>query len=540
MDQIRGFRFLGQAETCRVLLLMTLVVAFILGLQYFELTPISTGTLGNGTVSGFIESNNITKGDENEMFLAPQEATSEFRPGNSTTEVLKSYEHKFLNNSPKAYGQSSGNESASSHHPLQPKIPHSNKKHERSTKKPPLVVISITQMNQMIVKWHSDPNNSLTPRWESNVDRELKDARNKIKNAALVKKDNTLYAPLYHNLSIFKRSYELMEQTLKVYVYSDGDRPIFHQPEAIMEGVYASEGWFMKLMESSHRFLTKDPTKAHLFYLAFSSRILQQKLYVRDSHSRRNLVKYLRDYIDLIVSRYPFWNRTRGFDHFFTACHDWAPAETRGPYMNCIRSLCNADVGIDFVVGKDVSLPETKISAAQNPNGNVGGNRPSKRTILAFFAGNMHGYVRPILLNHWSSSPEPDMKIFNRINHKSYIRFMKQSRFCVCAKGYEVNSPRVVESVLYGCVPVIVSDNFVPPFLEVLDWESFAVFVSEKEIPNLRKILISIPLRRYVEMHKRVLKVQKHFMWHDGEPVRYDMFHMILHSVWYNRVFQTF
>lgn len=208
--------------------------------------------------------------------------------------------------------------------------------------------------------------------------------------------------------------------------------------------------------------------------------------------------------------------------------------------MNCIRSLCNADVGIDFVVGKDVSLPETKISAAQNPNGNVGGNRPSKRTILAFFAGNMHGYVRPILLNHWSSSPEPDMKIFNRINHKSYIRFMKQSRFCVCAKGYEVNSPRVVESVLYGCVPVIISDNFVPPFLEVLDWESFAVFVSEKEIPNLRKILISIPLRRYVEMHKRVLKVQKHFMWHDGEPVRYDMFHMILHSVWYNRVFQTF
>ncbi|KAF2571400.1 hypothetical protein F2Q70_00006285, partial [Brassica cretica] len=284
---------------------------------YFVLTPISTGTLGNGTVPGFIESNNITKSDENEMFLAPQEATSEFRPGNSTTEVLKSYEHKFVNNSPKAYGQSRGNETASPHHPLQPK------KHESSTKKPPLVVISITQMNNMLVKRHSGPNNSLAPRWGSNVDRELRDARNKIKNAALVKKDDTLYAPLYHNLSIFKRSYELMEQTLKVYIYSDGDRPIFHQPEAIMEGVYASEGWFMKLMETSHRFLTKDPTKAHLFYLAFSSRILQQKLYVRDSHSRRNLVKYLRDYIDLIVSSYPFWNRTRGSDHFFTACHDW-------------------------------------------------------------------------------------------------------------------------------------------------------------------------------------------------------------------------
>ncbi|CAH8270802.1 unnamed protein product [Arabidopsis lyrata] len=311
-----------------------------------------------------------------------------------------------------------------------------------------------------------------------------------------------------------------MEQTLKVYIYSEGDRPIFHQPEAIMEGIYASEGWFMKLMESNHRFLTKDPNIAHLFYLPFSTRILQQKLYVHDSHSRRNLVKYLKNYLDLIASNYPFWNRTRGSDHFFTACHDWAPAETRGPYINCIRSLCNADVGVDFVVGKDVSLPETKISSSQNPNGNIGGNRPSKRTILAFFAGNLHGYVRPILLNQWSSRPEPDMKIFNRIDHKSYIRYMKRSRFCVCAKGYEVNSPRVVESVLYGCVPVIISDNFVPPFLEILNWESFAVFVPEKEIPNLRKILISIPVRRYVEMQKRVMKVQKHFMWHDGEPAR--------------------
>ncbi|VVB14142.1 unnamed protein product [Arabis nemorensis] len=522
---------------------MVLVIAFVLGLQYFELTPISIVSPRNGTVSQFRETNNITKSAENQTSLAYQEPSSGFEPRNSsTTEVLKSLEHKFLNDSPKSEPseQSRGNDTANSLHSLQPKIPQRKKNHERSTKKSPLVVVSISQMNNMILKRHSDPNNSLAPRWGSKVDKELKTARNKIKNSELVKKDDTLYAPLYHNLSIFKRSYELMEQTLKVYVYSEGDRPIFHQPEAIMDGMYASEGWFMKLMESSQKLLTKDPTKAHLFYLAFSSRILQQKLYVRDSHRRINLVKHLRNYIDLIVSKYPFWNRTRGSDHFFTACHDWAPAETRGPYVNCIRSLCNADVGVDFVVGKDVSLPTTRISSLQNPNGNIGGNRPSKRTILAFFAGKLHGHVRRILLKQWSSSSEPDMKILNRIDHKTYVRFMKRSRFCVCAKGYEVNSPRVVESVLYGCVPVIISDNFVPPFLEVLDWESFAVFVPEKEIPNLRKILISIPVRRYVKMQKRVLKVQKHFMWHDGEPVRYDIFHMILHSVWYNRVFQTF
>jgi hypothetical protein len=77
----------------------------------------------------------------------------------------------------------------------------------------------------------------------------------------------------------------------------------------------------------------------------------------------------------------------------------------------------------------------------------------------------------------------------------------------------------------------------VPPFLEVLNWESFAVFVLEKDIPNLKKILLSIPAKKYRRMQMRVKRVQQHFLWH-ARPVKYDVFHMILHSIWYNRVFQ--
>lgn len=46
-----------------------------------------------------------------------------------------------------------------------------------------------------------------------------------------------------------------------------------------------------------------------------------------------------------------------------------------------------------------------------------------------------------------------------------------------------MNSPRVVEAIFYECVPVIISDNYVPPFFEVLEWEAFSVFVAEKDIP---------------------------------------------------------
>jgi len=126
---------------------------------------------------------------------------------------------------------------------------------------------------------------------------------------------------LQQTVSAFCRSYELMEKMLKVYIYPDGDRPIFHEP--LLDGIYASEGWFMKLMEANKQFVTGDPEKAHLFYIPFSSRLLQQTLYVRNSHKRSNLIEYMKNFVSMIAGKYPFWNRTSGTDHFVVACHDW-------------------------------------------------------------------------------------------------------------------------------------------------------------------------------------------------------------------------
>lgn len=112
-----------------------------------------------------------------------------------------------------------------------------------------------------------------------------------------------------------------MEMTLKVYIYRDGKRPVFHQP--YLRGIYASEGWFMKLMKANKNFVTEDPGKAHLFYLPYSVRQLEMALYVPNSHNMKPLANYLRDYVNKIAAKYPFWNRTHGSDHFFVACHDW-------------------------------------------------------------------------------------------------------------------------------------------------------------------------------------------------------------------------
>ncbi|CAH9076605.1 unnamed protein product, partial [Cuscuta europaea] len=70
---------------------------------------------------------------------------------------------------------------------------------------------------------------------------------------------------------------------------------------------------------------------------------------------------------------------------------------------NCIRSLCNADLGGGFLFGKDISLPETYMHSNQDSGKYSGGSPPSERSTLAFFAGQMHGLVRPTLLKYWEN-----------------------------------------------------------------------------------------------------------------------------------------
>ncbi|KAI4372440.1 hypothetical protein MLD38_010671 [Melastoma candidum] len=379
--------------------------------------------------------------------------------------------------------------------------------------------------------------------WSLSPNDALLYAKKEIERAPVITNDPHLYAPLFRNVSVFKRSYELMEMMLKVYIYRDGRRPIFHHPQ--LRGIYASEGWFMKHLEASNQFVTKYPGKAHLFYLPYSARQLEMALYVPNSHNMRPLSIFLRNYVNLIASKYPFWNRTHGSDHFLVACHDWGPYtvnEHEELRRNTIKALCNADLseGV-FVAGRDVSLPETTIMNPRRPLRYVGGKRVSQRTVLAFYAGLMHGRVRPVLLQYWQDKDE-DMKIYGPIPYRasgkmSYVEHMKSSKYCICPMGYEVNSPRIVEAIYYECVPVIIADNFVPPLSDVLDWSAFSVIVAEKDIPKLKEILIAIPTRQYMRMQTNVKMLQKHFLWH-LRPIRYDLFHMILHSIWFSRLNQ--
>lgn len=50
----------------------------------------------------------------------------------------------------------------------------------------------------------------------------------------------------------------------------------------------------------------------------------------------------------------------------------------------------------------------------------------------------------------------------------------------------------MVEAVVFGCIPVIIADDIVLPFDDAIPWEEIGIFVAEKEVPKLDRILTSI------------------------------------------------
>lgn len=71
--------------------------------------------------------------------------------------------------------------------------------------------------------------------------------------------------------------------------------------------------------------------------------------------------------------------------------------------------------------------------------------------------------------------------------HREFAEALADSKFTLCPKGAGASTLRIFETMKAGRVPVIISDEWVPP--EGPAWESFSLIVREKEIGSLPEIL---------------------------------------------------
>jgi len=70
---------------------------------------------------------------------------------------------------------------------------------------------------------------------------------------------------------------------------------------------------------------------------------------------------------------------------------------------------------------------------------------------------------------------------------------LQHSRFNLILRGDVEFSYRFNEAVCSGGVPVLVTDHWIPPFNELFPFESYGVFVHEKDVGSLLSILKALP-----------------------------------------------
>ncbi len=90
---------------------------------------------------------------------------------------------------------------------------------------------------------------------------------------------------------------------------------------------------------------------------------------------------------------------------------------------------------------------------------------------------------------------------FEKNNIDDFETLISDSYFSICPRGFGPTSFRLYESIGLGSVPVYVSDTFVLPFSEIIDWSKLAVIIKPNEINKIPKIINEIlNSNKYVEM----------------------------------------
>ncbi|XP_038683057.1 probable glycosyltransferase At5g03795 [Tripterygium wilfordii] len=153
--------------------------------------------------------------------------------------------------------------------------------------------------------------------------------------------DSEIFDEVFLYPDVFLHNYALMEEHFKIFVYPKKDEEIFYYNERNIHGMFSSELFFHYSLLVADRFATCDESEANMFFIPLTwFQILGKGVYANGEN-----------YVWYLINEYPYWNRTKGLDHFFVTCHDTgARLSERVPLNDSIAALCSAsyDSGHDI------------------------------------------------------------------------------------------------------------------------------------------------------------------------------------------------
>lgn len=92
-----------------------------------------------------------------------------------------------------------------------------------------------------------------------------------------------------------------------------------------------------------------------------------------------------------------------------------------------------------------------------------------------------------------------------------YQDLLVNSTFCLVPRGRRLGSFRFLEALQAGCIPVSISNGYVLPFEEVIDWKQVALSVDERQllqVPSMVRSMMSLSACRVLAM-----RLQTQFLW---------------------------
>lgn len=95
-------------------------------------------------------------------------------------------------------------------------------------------------------------------------------------------------------------------------------------------------------------------------------------------------------------------------------------------------------------------------------------------------------------------SPEEAVKRLGGI--KTYSDVISRSTFTLCPAGYGRWSFRFTEAILNKSIPVLISDDYILPMSDKIDWDNLIVRIPESELMDIEKTLSSIPPEKVTAM----------------------------------------
>lgn len=109
---------------------------------------------------------------------------------------------------------------------------------------------------------------------------------------------------------------------------------------------------------------------------------------------------------------------------------------------------------------------------------------PVRQALVRALAGRPDGWVKDTsdLFNPYRGDPAARAPL-----EREYLEVALRSKFALCPRGAGLGTLRLYEMLALGVAPVILADRWRPPLGP--DWESFALFVPEREVADLPEIL---------------------------------------------------